>query len=104
MPYRDLFSQLREFKTDNLKRVSTKVTAGNGQQYVETLQDCGDYLLCKSGFSEGYVVDNRADITVALIVDGLILGNYFYFSHYSNYIKICPFQSFNVFHKSKSKF
>lgn len=74
----DLLSQVKQFRPDNLKRVSTKVTASDGQQYVETLQDCGNYALTKSGLSHGYVIDNKADITVSLIVDGLILGEMLY--------------------------
>ncbi|XP_035229462.1 dual specificity protein phosphatase 19-like isoform X2 [Stegodyphus dumicola] len=71
----DLLDQVRGFRSDRLKRVSTKVTAGDGQQYVETLQDSGKYTILKSGNSTGYVVDNKEDITVSLVVQGLILGS-----------------------------
>lgn len=76
MPNNDFLSQVQQFRTASLKRVSTKITKKDGQQYVETLLDSGGYSLQKSGFSEGYVIDHKADITVALIVDGLILGEY----------------------------
>lgn len=75
MQNRDLLSQVRQFCPDNLKKVSTTVTSNDGQQYVETLQNCGNYILKKSGYSHGYVIDNKTDITVSLIMDGLILGS-----------------------------
>lgn len=76
MQNKDLLSQVRQFSSGNLKRVSTKVTTNDGSQYVETLQNCGNYIIQKSGITHGYVIDNKADITVSLIVDGLILGKY----------------------------
>lgn len=72
----DLLSQVRQFRSNNLKRVTTRVTANDGQQYVETLQDSGNYSLKKSGFSSGYVIDNSTDITVSHILPGLILGKF----------------------------
>ncbi|GFQ93598.1 dual specificity protein phosphatase 19 [Trichonephila clavata] len=74
MEQRSFLEQLRKFRNDDLKKVTTRVTAADGRQFEETFKD-GDYSLSRSGLSAGFVIDNRADITVALIVQGLILGS-----------------------------
>lgn len=75
MAHRDLFEQVKGFKNNNLRNVSTTLTSEDGQKFVETLRD-GGYQVSRSGYSTGYVVDNQADITVSLVMDGLILGKY----------------------------
>lgn len=73
MAHCDLFEEVKGFKNNNLRSVSTTLTSGDGQKFVETLRD-GGYQVSRSGYSTGYVVDNQADITVSLVMDGLILG------------------------------
>ncbi|CAL1276220.1 unnamed protein product [Larinioides sclopetarius] len=75
MEQRSFLEQVRGFRNDSLKKVRTKVTAADGQQFIETLEDEGYSVFKQSVISTGYVVDNRADITVSLIMPGLILGS-----------------------------
>ncbi|KAG8199479.1 hypothetical protein JTE90_009327 [Oedothorax gibbosus] len=74
MAHSDLFREVRGFKNNDLRSVSTNLTAGDGQKFVETLMN-GGYNIARSGHATGYVVDTKADITVSLIMDGLILGS-----------------------------
>ncbi|GIX73777.1 dual specificity protein phosphatase 19 [Caerostris darwini] len=74
MEQQNFLEQVRRFRCENLKKVSTTVTAVDGQQFVETLKE-GNYSISRSGLTSGYVIDNTADITVSLIMTGLILGS-----------------------------
>ncbi|XP_042894922.1 dual specificity protein phosphatase 19 isoform X2 [Parasteatoda tepidariorum] len=72
----DLLDQVRKFKLKGLKRVSTTVTSENGVRYTETLKDDGCYeTLPEFSLNPGFVIDNSLDITVSLVLEGLILGS-----------------------------
>lgn len=75
MESNDLFAQLCNFRSKSLKHVETQITTASGKKYTEKRDEHGSYVLKSSGVSAGYVLDLKADISVAVVLSQLVLGS-----------------------------
>nr|XP_046911992.1 uncharacterized protein LOC124492999 isoform X1 [Dermatophagoides farinae]XP_046912000.1 uncharacterized protein LOC124492999 isoform X1 [Dermatophagoides farinae]XP_046912008.1 uncharacterized protein LOC124492999 isoform X1 [Dermatophagoides farinae] len=71
-----LFDEIRNFSQRKLKKVETKVTTGSGEQLTEKRSPKGLQQIKSDGInSVGYVVDNKPDLQVGMIIPGLLISS-----------------------------
>ncbi|CAG2171080.1 unnamed protein product, partial [Oppiella nova] len=69
-----VFDEIRNFSQRKLKKVETKVTSGSGEVITEKRGAKGVQTIKHEGIKgAGYVVDNKPDLQVGLIIPGLMI-------------------------------
>jgi hypothetical protein len=69
-----LFDAIRGFSQRKLKKVETKVTTGSGELVTEKRGAKGVQTVKTEGIQgTGYVVDNKPDLQVGMIIPGLFI-------------------------------
>ncbi len=69
-----LFDEIRGFSQRKLKKVETKVTTGSGELVTEKRGAKGVQTVKTEGIQgTGYVVDNKPDLQVGMIIPGLFI-------------------------------
>ncbi|XP_067143988.1 dual specificity protein phosphatase 19-like [Centruroides vittatus] len=71
---RDLFSDIRNFGRGRLRRSETRVTTEDGQVWTEK-QVGSEFCAEFKGHTWGYVIDEKPDLQVAVVLPGLILAS-----------------------------
>ncbi|CAG2109223.1 unnamed protein product, partial [Medioppia subpectinata] len=69
-----VFDEIRKFSQRKLKKVETKVTSGSGEVITEKRGAKGVQTIKHEGLiGSGYVIDNKPDLQVGLIIPGLMI-------------------------------
>ncbi len=69
-----LFSELRNFSQRKLNKVETKVCTGSGEVLTEKRTAKGVTTKSEGVQGPGYVVDNKPDLRVGIVIPGLMIG------------------------------